>query len=93
MCKQHLFILSGVGPRPAPDNSLHVLNAAATQFGLLLCASDLPITYMHLVDGHAYGAGGLTWIGLGLLACALMSGLLTLWARRKHGERQRARAS
>ena len=24
VCK-HLFILSGVGPRPAPDNSLHVI--------------------------------------------------------------------
>ena len=33
---------------------------AATQFGLLTCASALPITYMQLADGHAYGAGGLT---------------------------------
>jgi PAT family beta-lactamase induction signal transducer AmpG len=61
---------------------------AATQFGLLLCASALPITYMQLVDGHAYGAGGLTLMyladgGLGLLACALMSGLLALWAKRR----------
>ncbi len=61
---------------------------AATQFGLLICASALPITYMQLVDGHVYGAGGLTLMyladgGLGLFACALMSGLLTLWARRK----------
>jgi len=61
---------------------------AATQFGLLLCASSLPITYMQLVDGHAYGAGGLTLMyladgGLGLVACALMSSLFAVWARRK----------
>jgi PAT family beta-lactamase induction signal transducer AmpG len=61
---------------------------AATQFGLLLCASALPITYMQLVDGHAYGAGGLTFMyladgGLGLVACTFMSGLFALWARRK----------
>jgi PAT family beta-lactamase induction signal transducer AmpG len=60
---------------------------AATQFGLLLSASALPITYMQLIDGHSYGRGGLTLMyladgGLGLLACALMAGLLTLWARR-----------
>ena len=68
---------------------------AATQFGLLLCASALPITYMQLVDGHAYGAGGLTWMyladgGLGLFACALMSGLLILWARHKRRKPERS---
>ncbi len=62
---------------------------AATQFGLLNCASALPITYMQLVDGHAYGAGGLRLMylvdgGLGLLACAVMAGLLTRWERGKH---------
>ncbi|HEY2850783.1 MAG TPA: hypothetical protein VGI97_12955 [Gemmatimonadaceae bacterium] len=61
---------------------------AATQFGLITCASALPITYMQLIDGHIYGAGGLTSMyladgGLGLLACVLMAGLLTLWARRR----------
>lgn len=61
---------------------------AATQFGLLTCASALPITYMQLIDGHAYGAGGLSLMyladgGLGLLACALMSVLLARWARRR----------
>jgi PAT family beta-lactamase induction signal transducer AmpG len=60
---------------------------AATQFGLLTCASALPITYMQLVDGQAYGAGGLTRMyltdgGLGLLACALMVGLFTWWRRK-----------
>jgi PAT family beta-lactamase induction signal transducer AmpG len=61
---------------------------AATQFGLITCASALPITYMQLLDGHIYGAGGLTSMyladgGLGLLACALMSGLLAVLARRR----------
>jgi PAT family beta-lactamase induction signal transducer AmpG len=54
---------------------------AATQFGLLACMSALPITYMQLVDGHAYGAGGLNAMyladsGLGLLACAAMAIIL-----------------
>jgi hypothetical protein len=25
VCKQHLFILSGVGSKPAPGNSLHII--------------------------------------------------------------------
>lgn len=57
---------------------------AATQFALLTCASALPITYMQLIDGHAYGAGGLTLMyladgGLGLLACIVMAGLFLMW--------------
>jgi PAT family beta-lactamase induction signal transducer AmpG len=71
---------------------------AATQFGLLCCASALPITYMQLLDGHVYGAGGLTLMyladgGLGFVACALMAGLFVLWAKRKRGEPELARAS
>jgi len=67
---------------------------AATQFGLLVCASALPITYMQFADGHAYGAGGLGLMylvdgGLGLLACAVMSGLLTFWNRSKHARQDR----
>ena len=59
---------------------------AATQFGLLICASVVPITYMQMVDGHAYGAGKLTLMyladgGLGLTACALMAVLLWRWAK------------
>lgn len=61
---------------------------AATQFGLLCCASALPITYMQLLDGHAYGAGELTLMyladgGLGLVACALMSSLFIVWSKHK----------
>ncbi len=58
---------------------------AATQFGLLICASALPITYMQLIDGHAYGVGKLTLMyladgGLGLLACGLMAVLFWRWS-------------
>jgi len=71
---------------------------AATQFGLLLSASALPITYMQLLDGHAYGRGGLTLMyladgGLGLLACALMSGLLAFWAKRKNSGKSKSAAA
>ena len=34
---------------------------AATQFALFNAASSLSIAYMQLVDGRAYGAGGLPW--------------------------------
>lgn len=59
---------------------------AATQFGLLTCASALPITYMQLLDGHAYGAGGLTLMyltdaGLGLVACLSLAALLWRWSK------------
>jgi PAT family beta-lactamase induction signal transducer AmpG len=69
---------------------------AATQFGLLCSASALPITYMQLLDGHAYGAGGLKLMyladgGLGFAACVLMSGLFMVWARRKSREPEWAR--
>jgi len=67
---------------------------AATQFGLLFCASGLPITYMQFLAGHAYGVGGLRLMyladgGLGIAACALMSGLFIVWARCKRREPQR----
>jgi PAT family beta-lactamase induction signal transducer AmpG len=56
---------------------------AATQFGLLICASALPITYMQYLDGHAYGRGGLTSMYLtdallGIGACVLMTAIFTL---------------
>jgi len=59
---------------------------AATQFGLITSAAALPITYMQLLDGHAYGAGGLPLMyladgGLGLGACLAMALLLRLWSR------------
>ena len=61
---------------------------AVTQYGLLNCASNLPITYMQWVDGHAYGAGGLKRMyltdgGLGLVACVTLGLLLALWGRKR----------
>jgi MFS transporter, PAT family, beta-lactamase induction signal transducer AmpG len=54
---------------------------AATQFALLSAASGVPLTYMQIIDGHAYGAGGLAAsyvadAGLSLLACAALAMLL-----------------
>lgn len=61
---------------------------AATQFGLLTNAAALPITYMQLLDGQAYGRGGLAGMYLtdglcGLGAASLMTLLLWLWSRGK----------
>ena len=61
---------------------------AATQFGLLVAASGLPISYMQVLDGHAYGLGGLGLLygvdgGLGLLASLAMALLLARWASRR----------
>ena len=59
---------------------------AATQFGLLSGATVLPIVYMQMIDGRAYGWHGVagTYVadaGIGLVACALLGALL-LYARR-----------
>lgn len=60
---------------------------ASTQFAVLTAAMSAPITYMQLIDGHAYGAHGLTGLymtdgGFDLLACALMATLFYFWSRR-----------
>jgi PAT family beta-lactamase induction signal transducer AmpG len=60
---------------------------ASTQFAVLTAAMSAPITYMQLIDGHAYGAGGLTALyatdgGLDLIACTLMAALFFYWLRR-----------
>ena len=59
---------------------------AATEFGILTAAVGVPLTYMQIVDGRAYGVGGLTGAyladaGLGLGACAVLAIVLFL-ARR-----------
>ncbi len=59
---------------------------AATQFGLITSAASLPIIYMQLLDGNAYGVGGLTLMyladgGLGLTACLALAVLFRLWSR------------
>ncbi|HEX3700465.1 MAG TPA: MFS transporter [Phenylobacterium sp.] len=60
---------------------------AATQYALMLAAGGLPLAYMQVIDGHAYGAGRLTGTyladgGLGLAACAALAIVLSLAARR-----------
>ena len=54
---------------------------AATQYALMLAAQGLPLSYMQVLDGHAYGRGGLAAMylmdgGLGALACAVLAVLL-----------------
>ena len=59
---------------------------AATQFGLLNAASSLPLVYMQVIDGQAYGVGG---VNGGYLADAGVSGgacmvlALVLWGLRR----------
>lgn len=59
---------------------------AATQFGLLTTAYALPLIYMQIIDGQAYGVGGVTG---SYLADALVSGgacvalALLLWSLRR----------
>ena len=60
---------------------------AATQFGLLNSAAALPLTYMQIIDGHAYGAMSgvngsfLADAGVSGAACVLLA--LILWACRR----------
>jgi len=44
---------------------------AATQYGVLVGVTQIPLTYMQMIDGNAYGFGGLTAT---LLTDALISG-------------------
>lgn len=72
------LILSSLGK----DNPV-----ASTQYAVLNAAMSAPIAYMQLLDGHAYGARGLTGLyltdgGLDLLACSLMSLLFLYWLKR-----------
>ena len=60
---------------------------AATQYALLLAAQSLPLSYMQVLDGHAYGAHGLMGMyltdgGLGIAACAGLVAVLLVAARR-----------
>jgi PAT family beta-lactamase induction signal transducer AmpG len=54
---------------------------AATEYAVLTAAVGVPLVYMQMLDGQAYGAGGLggaylTDAGLGLAACAVMAAAL-----------------
>ena len=94
-----LFATAMIGQNVAQSAGLAIVNVislqslgkdnpfAATQFGLLTSASALPITYMQFLDGHAYGAVGLTLMylvdgGLGLGACLILGLLLRHWSAR-----------
>lgn len=93
-----LFATAMIGQNVAQSAALAIVNVialqslgkddpfAATQYGLLTSASALPISYMQFLDGHAYGAGGLTLMyladgGLGLAACLTLAFLLSVWSR------------
>jgi PAT family beta-lactamase induction signal transducer AmpG len=97
-----VFALAIIGQNVAQSAALSLNNVialqslgkdnpfAATQFGLITSAAALPITYMQLLDGHAYGRGGLPLMyladgGLGLMACLVMALLFRLWSRRRSG--------
>jgi PAT family beta-lactamase induction signal transducer AmpG len=71
------LILSSIGK----NNPL-----ASTQFAILNAALATPLVYMQWIDGHAYGAWGLTGLyltdgGLDLASCVLMIGLLLCWSK------------
>lgn len=66
------LILSSIGK----DNPL-----ASTQFAVLNAGLAVPLMAMQWIDGHAYGAGGLTGLylidgGFDLAACVVVLGLL-----------------
>jgi PAT family beta-lactamase induction signal transducer AmpG len=58
---------------------------AATQFGVLIGASTIPLTYMQVIDGRGYTLGGVTG---SLVTDAVISGAVCallgfLWSRRR----------
>jgi hypothetical protein len=54
-----------------PDNPL-----AATIFAFLTAATNIPVTYLTFIDGHAYAVGGI----VGALCTDAASGILTFTA-------------
>lgn len=64
---------------------------ASTQFAVLNAAMSAPIGYMQWLDGHAYGARGLTGLyltdgGLDLVACTVMSTLFFYWSKQPRAQ-------
>ena len=54
-----------------PENPL-----AATTFSFLTAATNVPVTYITLIDGHAYSVGGITALlftdaAIGILTCSM----------------------
>jgi PAT family beta-lactamase induction signal transducer AmpG len=59
---------------------------ASTQYALILSVASFPLVYMQLLDGYAYGLGGLTAMflvdgGAGLMACGVVAILLASGSR------------
>jgi len=71
---------------------------ASTQFAILNAALAAPLVYMQWIDGHAYGALGLTGLyltdgGLDLAACLMMIGLFLLWSKTSTWAQERSAPS
>jgi PAT family beta-lactamase induction signal transducer AmpG len=71
---------------------------ASTQFAILSAALAMPLTYMQWLDGHAYGARGLTGLyltdgGLDVASCLLMIGLFLLWSKQPRSAPERSAPS
>jgi PAT family beta-lactamase induction signal transducer AmpG len=71
---------------------------ASTQFAILNAALATPLAYMQWIDGHAYGARGLTGLyltdgGLDVASCLLMIGLFLLWSKQSKVAREHFDAS
>ena len=73
-CIQIGIVFETIGP----NNPL-----AATTFAFLTAATNIPVTYMMVADGHGYAMGGIAGTlamdaGIGIIACMLL-GLLLYW--------------
>ena len=60
---------------------------AATTFSFLTAATNVPVTYVMLIDGHAYTAGGIRGIfavdaSIGIATCIIAGALLAKFDRR-----------
>ena len=71
-----------------PENPL-----AATTFSFLTAATNVPVTYITLIDGHAYSIGGITALlftdaAIGILTCSIAFILLAKFDSRVTREKR-----
>ena len=76
-----------------PENPL-----AATTFSFLTAATNVPVTYITLIDGHAYSIGGITALlftdaAIGILTCSIAFILLAKFDSRVAREKRLSIAS
>ena len=76
-----------------PENPL-----AATTFSFLTAATNVPVTYITLIDGHAYSIGGITALlftdaAIGILTCSIAFILLPKFDSRVAREKRLSIAS